>query len=64
MTFPLPRVETNLLTGDGKDEYTGCPEYKVCAVRLKKATGEGPAAANGRTGGAGRRRLSPQPALT
>ena len=46
MTFHFPESRTNLLTGEGKDEYTGCPEYKVCAVRLTKVA----AGANGRNG--------------
>ena len=41
MTFHFPESRTNLLTGDGKDEFTGCPEYKVCAVRLTKVAGAG-----------------------
>ncbi len=32
-SFPGPR--TNILTGEAVDEFTGCPEYKVCAVRLE-----------------------------
>ncbi len=36
MTFHFPESRTNLLIGDACDEYTGCPEYKVCAVRLEK----------------------------
>ena len=36
MTFHFPESRTNLLIGDAVDEYTGCPEYKVCAVKLTK----------------------------
>ncbi|MBI93558.1 MAG: formate dehydrogenase subunit alpha [Gemmatimonadaceae bacterium] len=36
MTFHFPESRTNLLIGDAADEYTGCPEYKVCAVKLRK----------------------------
>jgi formate dehydrogenase major subunit len=36
MTFHFPESRTNILTGDAVDEFTGCPEYKVCAVRLTK----------------------------
>ncbi len=36
MTFHFPESRTNLLIGDAADEFTGCPEYKVCAVRLRK----------------------------
>ncbi|MCY3777920.1 MAG: hypothetical protein OXH11_18240, partial [Candidatus Aminicenantes bacterium] len=40
MTFHYPETRTNILVGDAKDEFTGCPEYKVSAVRLEKvATG-------------------------
>lgn len=36
MTFHFPESRTNLLIGDAADEFTGCPEYKVCAVRLAR----------------------------
>ena len=36
MTFHFPESRTNLLIGNAVDEFTGCPEYKVCAVRLRK----------------------------
>ena len=36
MTFHFPESRTNILTGEAVDEFTGCPEYKVCAVRLEK----------------------------
>jgi predicted molibdopterin-dependent oxidoreductase YjgC len=36
MTFHFPESRTNILTGDAVDEFTGCPEYKVCAVKLRK----------------------------
>jgi formate dehydrogenase major subunit len=40
MTFHFPESRTNILIGEAVDEFTGCPEYKVCAVRLEKvATG-------------------------
>lgn len=35
MTFHFPESRTNILTGEAVDEFTGCPEYKVCAVRLE-----------------------------
>lgn len=38
MTFHYPETRTNILVGDHRDEYTGCPEYKVNAVRLEKLT--------------------------
>ncbi len=38
MTFHFPESRTNLLIGDAADEFTGCPEYKVCAVKLTKVT--------------------------
>jgi len=37
MTFHFPESRTNLLISSAADEYTGCPEYKVCAVRINKA---------------------------
>jgi anaerobic selenocysteine-containing dehydrogenase len=36
MTFHFPESRTNILTGEAVDEFTGCPEYKVCAVKLTK----------------------------
>ncbi len=36
MTFHYPETRTNILVADHRDEYTGCPEYKVNAVRLEK----------------------------
>lgn len=36
MTFHYPETRTNILVGDAKDEFTGCPEYKVSAVRIEK----------------------------
>jgi predicted molibdopterin-dependent oxidoreductase YjgC len=36
MTFHFPETRTNLLLSSAADEYTGCPEYKVSAVRLEK----------------------------
>ncbi len=41
MTFHFPESRTNLLIGDAVDEYTGCPEYKVCAVRLERVGAAG-----------------------
>jgi predicted molibdopterin-dependent oxidoreductase YjgC len=38
MTFHFPESRTNLLIGAAADEFTGCPEYKVCAVRIEKVT--------------------------
>ena len=38
MTFHWPETRTNILVGDAVDEYTGCPEYKVTAVRIEKAS--------------------------
>jgi len=37
MTFHFPESRTNILISSACDEYTGCPEYKVCAVRIEKA---------------------------
>lgn len=36
MTFHFPETRTNVLLSSAADEYTGCPEYKVSAVRLEK----------------------------
>ncbi|MEX2529913.1 MAG: formate dehydrogenase subunit alpha [Gemmatimonadota bacterium] len=36
MTFHFPESRTNILTGEAVDEFTGCPEYKVCAVRIEQ----------------------------
>jgi formate dehydrogenase major subunit len=36
MTFHYPETRTNILVGDARDEYSGCPEYKVSAVRIEK----------------------------
>ncbi|MEX2216494.1 MAG: formate dehydrogenase subunit alpha [Phycisphaeraceae bacterium] len=36
MTFHFPESRTNILIGAAVDEFTGCPEYKVCAVRVAK----------------------------
>lgn len=36
MTFHFPESRTNLLISSAADEYTGCPEYKVCAVSVAK----------------------------
>jgi len=38
MTFHFPESRTNILIGEAVDEFTGCPEYKVCAVRLAPST--------------------------
>ncbi len=38
MTFHFPETRTNLLLSSAADEYTGCPEYKVSAIRLEKLT--------------------------
>ncbi|HHI80094.1 MAG TPA: formate dehydrogenase subunit alpha [Planctomycetes bacterium] len=35
MTFHFPETQTNLLLSSAADEYTGCPEYKVSAVRVQ-----------------------------
>lgn len=37
MAFHFPNVATNMLTSDGADEVTACPEYKVTAVRMSRA---------------------------
>lgn len=43
MTFHFPESRTNLLISDAADEFTGCPEYKVCAVTLAPAAAAIPA---------------------
>jgi len=35
MTFHFPESRTNLLVSCAADEFTGCPEYKICAVRVE-----------------------------
>jgi formate dehydrogenase major subunit len=39
MAFHFPEVLANALTSDAVDDVTSCPEYKVTAVRVKRATG-------------------------
>jgi formate dehydrogenase alpha subunit len=36
MTFHFPEILTNVLTNDALDPIAKIPEYKVCAVRVKK----------------------------
>jgi predicted molibdopterin-dependent oxidoreductase YjgC len=48
MTFHFPESRTNILTGEAVDEFTGCPEYKVCAVRLEPVGAEEGAGVRGR----------------
>ncbi len=36
MTFHFPEVLTNLLTNDALDPIAKIPEYKVCAVKIRK----------------------------
>lgn len=38
MTFHFPESRTNLVVSSAMDEYTGCPEYKVNAVRIEKVS--------------------------
>jgi len=38
MTFHFPDVLTNLLTNDALDPIAKIPEYKVCAVKVQKAS--------------------------
>ncbi len=37
MTFHYPETKTNLLMGHACDPHTGCPDFKVMAVRLEPA---------------------------
>jgi predicted molibdopterin-dependent oxidoreductase YjgC len=36
MTFHFPETRTNILLSSAADPETGCPEYKVSAVRIQK----------------------------
>ena len=45
MTFHFPESRTNLMVSSAMDEYTGCPEYKVNAVRIEKVDQQGKLAA-------------------
>jgi predicted molibdopterin-dependent oxidoreductase YjgC len=36
MTFHFPETRTNILLSSAADPETGCPEYKVSAVRVEK----------------------------
>jgi hypothetical protein len=36
MTFHYAETRTKILVGDARDEFSGCPEYKVGAVRIEK----------------------------
>ncbi|MCC7192988.1 MAG: formate dehydrogenase subunit alpha [Phycisphaeraceae bacterium] len=44
MTFHFPESRTNLLISSAVDEFTGCPEYKVSAVRVEKIEKADPSA--------------------
>jgi predicted molibdopterin-dependent oxidoreductase YjgC len=37
LSFHFPETGTNRLTGEVRDRITGCPEYKVTAVEVRKA---------------------------
>jgi formate dehydrogenase major subunit len=37
LAFHFPDVAANVLTSRSADEYTSCPEYKVTAVRVRRA---------------------------
>ena len=39
MTFHFPETPTNLLLSSACDPQTGCPEYKVSAVRVERVSG-------------------------
>jgi len=36
LSFHYPETQTNVLTGPGEDMLALTPEYKVCAVKVKK----------------------------
>jgi formate dehydrogenase major subunit len=38
-TFHFPEIMVNLLTSDVHDSEAKCPEYKVCAVKIRKSKG-------------------------
>jgi formate dehydrogenase major subunit len=39
-TFHYPEVSMNVLTSNERDSEALCPEYKVCAVRIRKSKGQ------------------------
>ena len=39
-TFHYPEVSMNILTSSVSDTDALCPEYKVCAVRIRKSKGK------------------------
>jgi formate dehydrogenase major subunit len=39
-TFHFPEVNMNVLTSSVTDTDALCPEYKVCAVRIRKSKGK------------------------
>lgn len=39
MTFHFPETRTNRLLSSAADPETGCPEYKVSAVRVERLSG-------------------------
>jgi formate dehydrogenase major subunit len=39
-TFHFPELMINRLTGDGHDEATLCPEYKITAVDVEPVSAE------------------------
>jgi len=39
-TFHYPEVSMNVLTSSVSDTDALCPEYKVCAVRIRKSKGK------------------------
>ncbi|MEN9380035.1 MAG: hypothetical protein RJB15_1728, partial [Pseudomonadota bacterium] len=45
-TFHYPEVSMNILTSSVTDSDALCPEYKVCAVRIRKSKGKYKAAIN------------------
>lgn len=36
LTFHFPETHANALTGDVRDRWTGCPEYKVTGVEIRR----------------------------
>jgi predicted molibdopterin-dependent oxidoreductase YjgC len=59
MTFHFPESRTNILIGSAVDEFTGCPEYKISAVRVEKVKAE--TVQTGSTAELAEARLHPKP---
>jgi formate dehydrogenase major subunit len=60
MTFHFPESRTNILIGSAVDEFTGCPEYKISAVRVEKVSAEAEPATGGASAELAEARLHPK----